>query len=125
MFNFLLLLSYAKINYLSNNAATPGNSLPSKNSSDAPPPVETCVICLARPAFLTALAESPPPMTVVALDSANIFANAKVPSANFGISNTPTGPFQTINLAPLNAVLYNSKVFGPTSNMRQPAGILS
>src|SRR5512144_2805171 len=111
--------------YLLLSAATPGSSLPSRNSRLAPPPVETCVICLATPAFFTALALSPPPMTVVAPDSANIFARANVPSANFGISNTPTGPFHTISFAPLRVSLYNASVFGPTSSMRQPAGILS
>ena len=30
--------------YLSGSAATPGSTLPSMNSSDAPPPDDTCVI---------------------------------------------------------------------------------
>lgn len=35
-------ISYSKYYfYLSVNAATPGNIFPSRNSSDAPPPVET------------------------------------------------------------------------------------
>src|SRR5512141_2139203 len=89
--------------YLSFRATTPGSGLPSRNSSDAPPPVDTCVIFLATPAFLTALALSPPPMTVVAPESARIFAIANVPSANFGISNTPIGPFHTISFAPFSA----------------------
>jgi len=33
--------------YLSDNTATPGSALPSRNSSDAPPPVETNVTCLS------------------------------------------------------------------------------
>src|SRR5437016_4921535 len=41
-------------NYLSVNAATPGNSIPARNSSDAPPPVEICEILSATPADFTA-----------------------------------------------------------------------
>ena len=52
--------------YLSVSAATPGRVLPSINSSEAPPPVETCDTLSATPALLTADAESPPPITVVA-----------------------------------------------------------
>src|SRR5262249_33226650 len=48
------------------SAATPGTSRPSRNSSDAPPPVETCVTFSAAPAASTAAAESPPPTIVVA-----------------------------------------------------------
>src|SRR6266566_3961146 len=50
--------------FLSCKAATPGRTRPSRNSSDAPPPVETCVICSAAPAASTAAAESPPPIMV-------------------------------------------------------------
>ena len=31
--------------YLSDSAATPGSTLPSRSSSEAPPPVDTCVTC--------------------------------------------------------------------------------
>src|ERR1019366_7313896 len=47
--------------YLLLSASTPGNFLPSRNSSDAPPPVEMCVILSATPAALTAATVSPPP----------------------------------------------------------------
>ena len=47
--------------YLSASAAMPGISLPSRNSSVAPPPVETCEILSVRPVFLRAATESPPP----------------------------------------------------------------
>src|SRR5687767_9409868 len=50
----------------SSSAATPGSSLPSRNSSDAPPPVDTCVMRSSSPAWATAAAESPPPTTVTA-----------------------------------------------------------
>src|SRR5205823_3535439 len=55
----------------SDSAATPGNSLPSSNSSEAPPPVEMNVILSASPACLTAVTESPPPMIVVPPDCAS------------------------------------------------------
>src|SRR5215468_12318838 len=47
--------------FLSVRASTPGKVLPSRNSKDAPPPVEMCVILSATPAARTADTESPPP----------------------------------------------------------------
>ena len=46
---FLYIAFYKRSvrNYLSWRQATPGSSLPSRNSSDAPPPVEICVILSA------------------------------------------------------------------------------
>src|SRR3954466_8655083 len=77
------------------NAFPPGNSLPSRNSSDAPPPVEICEILSATPAAATAETESPPPTIEVApAFSATARATLKVPLANGGISKTPIGPFQ-------------------------------
>src|SRR5262249_26590661 len=52
--------------YLAVSAATPGNTWPERNSSEAPPPVEMCVIRSSRPACATAATESPPPTTDVA-----------------------------------------------------------
>src|SRR2546422_730562 len=82
--------------HASSSAATPGRGLPSRNSRDAPPPVETWVSFDVRPA--TAAAESPPPTTVVAprrVASTIATATARVPASNGGCSNTPIGPFQT------------------------------
>ena len=45
-------------------ATTPGSSLPSRNSSEAPPPVDTQSIRSASPSSCTARTESPPPTTV-------------------------------------------------------------
>ena len=45
---------------------------------------------------------------------------AKVPSANFGISNTPIGPFQTTSFAAFSTSLNFSMIFGPMS-MHAPA----
>src|SRR5438046_9780851 len=53
--------------FLCVNAATPGNSLPSSNSSEASPPVEMNVILSASPAWSTAVTVSPPPMPVLQL----------------------------------------------------------
>ena len=47
--------------FLSVSASTPGSFFPSKNSKDAPPPVEMWVILSATPAAWTAATESPPP----------------------------------------------------------------
>src|SRR5438128_1137612 len=87
--------------HASSGAATPGSGLPSRNSSDAPPPVETWVNASSRPA--TAAAESPPPTTVTAPRfpaSTMASATLRVPASNGGVSNTPMGPFQKIVRAP-------------------------
>src|SRR3954470_15170950 len=81
------------------NAAMPGSSLPSKSSSDAPPPVEINVILSPSPACFPAVTESPPPIMVVPFERAKASATATVPEANAGISKTPTGPFHKIVFA--------------------------
>ena len=86
--------------YFSVSAATPGSSIPERNSSEAPPPVETCEILSVTPALLMAFSESPPPTTDTAPDSATALAIATVPLSNGGFSNTPIGPFQMIVFAP-------------------------
>src|SRR5207244_2512580 len=107
--------------HLSGNAATPGSSRPPRNSSDAPPPVEMCVILPLTPAFATAAIESPPPTTVVPCTDATAFATSTVPFANASISKTPIGPFQTTVFAPSTIDRYFAIVFGPMSRpMRSP-----
>src|SRR5450755_968415 len=86
-------------NYFSLNAATPGSSIPARNSRDAPPPVETWEILSDTPADLIAFSESPPPTTETAPEAATALAMATVPRSNGGFSNTPIGPFQIIVLA--------------------------
>ena len=89
------------IYYLSNKHSIPGNFLPCKNSNEAPPPVDICVILSANPDFSTAAAESPPPIIVVASsNSASAFAIEFVPIANWSNSESPTGPFQITVFAP-------------------------
>ncbi len=109
--------------YLSFNAATPGSSLPSRNSSDAPPPVETCVIFLATPAFLTAGA-------VAAADHGGGIDLCqqlcdREGALGFGISNTPMGPFQMTSLAFRGFCRTARSPGRPMSRMRQPSGTSS
>src|SRR6202050_3384976 len=83
--------------FLSVRASTPGSFLPSKNSRDAPPPVEMWVILSATPAAWTAATESPPPtMEMAPTLSATACAILNVPRANPGTSQPPMGPFHTI-----------------------------
>ena len=88
---------------------------PPRNSSDAPPPVEMCVILSAMPAFFTAAIESPPPMMVVPFTAATARATALVPAANASISKTPIGPFQTTVFASAIDASYAVMVAGPMS----------
>src|SRR5215207_19582 len=78
------------------NAAMPGNTRPSTNSREAPPPVEMWEILLATPICSTAATESPPPTTLKDSALATAFATARVPSAKLSFSNIPIGPFQKI-----------------------------
>ena len=50
----------------SRSTVTPGSSRPSRNSSEAPPPVLMWVILSARPCWVIAATESPPPITTAA-----------------------------------------------------------
>src|SRR6202040_1546367 len=73
----------------------PGSVLPSRYSSDAPPPVEMCEKPSSdRPSARTAAAESPPPTTEKASEPISACATAFVPPEKASNSNTPIGPFQ-------------------------------
>src|SRR5688500_16149864 len=97
-------------------AAMPGRVLPSRNSREAPPPVETWDILPATPNFSTAAAVSPPPTTdVTPLSEAMCWARDFVPSAKGSISKTPTGPFQRMVLALESSDLKRSTLLGPVS----------
>jgi hypothetical protein len=134
--------------YASSKAATPGNTLPSSISKEAPPPVEMCDILDWRLVLLTAATESPPPMMVMpplVVTSASVWAIPKVPAENFSNSNTPClhqrymkirgakifigfvivtmGPFHTTVLQGSNSLLKVAKEDGPISNPIQPSGI--
>ena len=70
------------------SASTPGRARPSRNSREAPPPVETCVS--ARPGRIsrTAATESPPPTTVTARVARRWPRHGFVPAANVARSRT-------------------------------------
>src|SRR5579884_4296331 len=106
---------------MSSSAATPGSSRPSRNSREAPPPVEMCAISSARPACSTAATESPPPTITSAGLSARMRARARVPSEKAGISNTPMGPFQMTVPARRSTSPKRRTVSGPMSTMRHPS----
>ena len=109
---------------LSCSAATPGSSLPSRNSSAAPPPVDTWVMRSTSPSARTASAVEPPPITVVAFFSpAMRLATLAVPAANGGHSATPMVPFQATVLAGASAASNDAAVSGPMSIMPHPDGI--
>ena len=74
---------------------TPGSFLPSSNSSEAPPPVESQSTFSARPNSIIAATESPPPTTVLPDARATASATARVPPANGSSSKAPIGPFQS------------------------------
>merc|ERR1711904_443591 len=109
-------------------AATPGSTLPSKSSMEAPPPVLQCVTLSMVPYFLQAVAVSPPPMTETAPFSvAPTTASMRdfVPVSNLPISKTPIGPFQMIVFDASTAALFSALDFGPQSNPMKPSGIPS
>src|SRR5690606_30707663 len=108
------------------STATPGSCLPSRNSSEAPPPVEICEKpASGKPGVRTAAAESPPPTTLNASESTMACAIPRVPSANASNSNTPAGPFQNTVRASARMPENSSTLRGPMSSPIQSAGISS
>src|ERR1041385_8767351 len=79
--------------------------MPERNSSEAPPPVETWLILSVTPADLMAFSESPPPTTEVAPDSATALARATVPRSKGFFSKIPMGPFQITDIGRLDGLL--------------------
>mmetsp|Transcript_58611 Transcript_58611/g.154000 ORF Transcript_58611/g.154000 Transcript_58611/m.154000 type:complete len:374 (-) Transcript_58611:1671-2792(-) len=109
---------------LASSAAMPGSSLPSSSSSDAPPPVETCVTLSSVSYFLQQVAVSPPPITVTTpalVTSTMVSIIDLVPDSKEAISKTPIGPFQMIVLEALMAAAFSSIVLGPQSRPIMPA----
>merc|ERR1719277_634024 len=99
-------------------AATPGSTLPSNNSNEAPPPVLQWLTLSSVSYFLHAVAVSPPPITVMvpaAVASTTASIRDFVPVSNFAISKTPIGPFQMIVLESITAFLLASMDAGPQS----------
>src|SRR5829696_958975 len=111
--------------YLPGRTATPGSSLPSTYSSEAPPPVEMWLISPSSPSLLTAATESPPPTTLVASLSATAFATPSVPFAKASISKTPMGPFQKMVRASEMCPSKRATVSWPMSRPSLPDGMSS
>src|ERR1700679_3413803 len=112
--------------FLSGMPVTPGNSRPSRNSSEAPPPVDTNETLSVTPAFLMAETESPPPMMLTApLLAAMALAMANVPTALSATSKTPMGPFQRMVPAVATSLEKSFTVSGPMSTPSQPSGMPS
>mmetsp|Transcript_75016 Transcript_75016/g.189645 ORF Transcript_75016/g.189645 Transcript_75016/m.189645 type:complete len:206 (-) Transcript_75016:97-714(-) len=104
---------------------TPGKSLPSSNSREAPPPVLQCVTLSSVPYFLHAVAVSPPPITVTApaaVTSTILSIMALVPCSKLAISNTPIGPFQMMVLDLAMASSFLAIDCGPQSRPMKPSG---
>ena len=75
----------------------PGSVFPSRNSSDAPPPVDMCVKCCIRFSVCIASTVDPPPANVKAsVFRAIACATSTVPALNDFHSKSPTGPFHMI-----------------------------
>mmetsp|Transcript_96630 Transcript_96630/g.255214 ORF Transcript_96630/g.255214 Transcript_96630/m.255214 type:complete len:209 (+) Transcript_96630:89-715(+) len=112
----------------SSSVATPGRTLPSSSSRDAPPPVLQCVTLSSVSYFLHAVAVSPPPMTVMT-PAAVAWTTASmsffVPASNLDISNTPIGPFHRMVLDAATAAAFISTDLGPQSRPMKPSGMPS
>merc|ERR1712187_402210 len=114
------------LHYASLRAATPGSTLPSKSSIEAPPPVLQCVTFSIVLYFLQAVAVSPPPMTEMAPFSvAPTTASIRVfvPGSNLPISKTPIGPFQIMVFDASTAALFSSLDLGPQFKPMNPSGM--
>src|SRR5579885_1200473 len=61
--------------YFSVSAAMPGNSIPERDVTEAPPPLRTGGILVVPPALFEGFSESPPPTTETAPESATAFAS--------------------------------------------------
>mmetsp|Transcript_44070 Transcript_44070/g.91056 ORF Transcript_44070/g.91056 Transcript_44070/m.91056 type:complete len:293 (-) Transcript_44070:268-1146(-) len=110
----------------SSRAATPGSTLPSKSSREAPPPVEQWVTLSSVSYFLQAVAVSPPPMTVTAPDlvtSTILSIITLVPVSKAAISKTPMGPFQTMVLLLAIVAEFKALLSGPQSRPMKPSGM--
>mmetsp|Transcript_1913 Transcript_1913/g.4250 ORF Transcript_1913/g.4250 Transcript_1913/m.4250 type:complete len:202 (-) Transcript_1913:522-1127(-) len=111
------------------SAATPGRTLPSMSSSEAPPPVEMWDMSPALPLFSVAATESPPPMMVTApfslVRSARMSTIPNVPLEKASNSNTPIGPFMmTVRQSSRNSFC-SAVVAGPLSSPIHPSGMAS
>ena len=112
-----------RAHFLSVSAATPGSSIPSRNSSEAPPPVEMWVILSARPGLgdrrhrVAAADDGGRP---AAGDGAG---HGEGPLAERRQLEHAHGPVPDHRLGPRMTVAKASRAFGPMSSPIQPAGM--
>merc|ERR1719460_2537156 len=114
--------------YLASRAAMPGSTLPSRSSSEAPPPVEQKVTLSSMSHLAAAVAESPPPMMPwppFALSSATASSTDLVPLEKVSNSKTPAGPFQMTVLEASTFSRKSAIEAGPQSMPSHPSGMPS
>lgn len=88
--------------------------------------MDTCETNASVFHFAQQEAVSPPPMIVthpLLVAATTLSIRPLVPFAKFGNSNTPGGPFQTINFALNTGAANSSRDFGPMSSPIEPAGM--
>ncbi|KYQ57291.1 hypothetical protein ALC60_03813 [Trachymyrmex zeteki] len=99
---FYFTLIFRRQIYDEERAATPGNTLPSRSSKLAPPPVLTWLTLSSVFHLAAHVAVSPPPIIVIVprvVASTTLSIKLFVPLLKFSNSNTPAGPFHTITFA--------------------------
>src|SRR5919198_750455 len=105
--------------------ATPGSSRPSRNSSEAPPPVDRWSTASTRSNLRSAARLSPPPTTVYPPHPATARATPLVPAEKGSSSKTPIGPFHRAVLASAMVRANSSTVRGPMSRPLRSRGMAS
>src|SRR4051794_12394357 len=115
------MVNGANVDHWRSRAATPGSVRPSIHSRNAPPAVETKAKSPATPAWLSAATVSPPPATDTSepslVSAAAVLASATVAVSNGGVSNAPSGPFQTKVRQVFNTSASASTAAGPMSRI--------
>ena len=108
-----------------NSTSTPGRVLPSSDSKNAPPAVETWLRRPMTPATLSAATVSPPPAKLTSffasVSSATASATATVPVSNGSTSKAPNGPFQTRVFERASTEMTCSMLRGPISRIMSVA----
>lgn len=80
------------------------------------------------PLLITRLAVSPPPIIDTApyfVRFTTLFSRPSLPFEKLGNSNTPTGPFQKMELARWTTLSNYSTDLGPLSKISHPSGTLA
>ena len=103
----------------------PGSSLPSRYSSEAPPPVEMWVILSPRPICWTAAALSAAADDGGSVALSHSLGHSQGAGCQGGVLEHAHGPFQTTVLEALTASANSFMVSGPMSQPSMSAGILS